>query len=135
MVFFCAGKIIIQGINIIGKANQYKYSNSAVAATLNGVFQREGKNYIVIGPTELWPDINPKVNVVINDNVRSENMEGLEDLINKVDFIILNGDYLTYKWEARFKNMYPAIRLEKVAEVGNSENNWYFLKIFKPVLP
>ena len=87
------------------------------------------------GPTELWPYINPNVNVVINDNVRSKNMETLADMIGKVDFIILNRDYQGYNWEGRFKKMYPAIRLEKSAEVGNPEGSWYYLKILKPVLP
>ncbi len=132
LVIFCAAVKVGQGANQIRKGIQYKYSNPAVITTLNNVLV-EKKNYVIIGPTEVWPYINPKANVVINDNARAKGMEALRGIINEFDFIVLDSDYEGYNWEARFKERYPLIRLEKIAEVGTLENGSYHLKILKPI--
>lgn len=120
--FALAGKIIAQGI-------ESGYSNASVASVMDRVFDLD-KSYVVIGPTEVWPYVNPKVNVVIVD-ARSAKMDSLVDVVQRTDLVILNREYNGYFWESRFREYYPSIRLQSVASVADANTGPDFLKVVK----
>lgn len=131
-VLLSAGIKVARGLNIMQKSMQNEYSNTAVFNVINDVFKPKDKDYIVIGPTELWPYFNPKSNVVIIE--ARKRSRSLSDYIETVDFIILNNDYEHYDFENRFRNTYPHVKLKTIAKVGNLKSGWHFVKIIKPSL-
>jgi hypothetical protein len=132
LVFISAGIKVAQAGKIIIKGIHTGYNNMALVNAIDNVFN-EDKNYIIVGPTELWPYIKSKTNVTIIDTTRSKNIEVLTDYLKKIDYIIINNDYEAYNWERRFRERYPDIGLKTVAEVGNTKGGWHFVKIIKPV--
>jgi hypothetical protein len=134
LVFFSAGVKILQGANIIRKGIEAGYNEVAVVSVFNNLFKSENGHYIIIGPTELWPYFDANRNVVIFDDSRSRNMDRLNRFLPKIDFIVLNRDYQSYQWERRFHNQYPEVQMKIIAEIGEPEGNWHYLRIIKPIL-
>ncbi|GAX63007.1 hypothetical protein SCALIN_C46_0011 [Candidatus Scalindua japonica] len=109
-----------------------KYSESAVIELMDEIFKNKEKHYTVVGPTELWPYINPDVNVTIIDTIRG-NRWAKSDFNGEIDYVILNNDFAIYDWESNLRLKYPNIVLKTVGEVGNAETDWFFVKVMKPV--
>lgn len=78
--------------------------------------------------------MNANRNVVIFDDSRSKNIDRLNSFLPKIDFIVLNRDYQSYQWERRFLNQYPEVQMKIVAEIGEPEGSWHYLRIIKPIL-
>lgn len=133
LVFLSATIKVAQGTRIIIKAVQNGYSNAAVVDTMNNVFSSKSKSYVIICPTELWPYINPKMNVVIYDHARKGIKDNAALFLATIDFIILNDDYHD-DWEREFRKRYPVIELKAISEVGNAKSGSSFVKIIKPQL-
>lgn len=133
-VIFSSGVKLAHGINVMRKGILNGYTNNSVIKIMKHVFNDEGRSYNVIGPTELWPYINQKTNIIIIDRRSTSGIEDVKNHLGEVDFIIINNDYQGYNWEERFRKRYTNIELETIAKVGKTNSGWHFVKIFRPHL-
>ncbi|MFC1815033.1 hypothetical protein ACFL0M_03615 [Thermodesulfobacteriota bacterium] len=132
LVLLSAGIKFAQSGRIITRCIRIGYSNMDAVKFINNIFKPKNKGFVVVGPTELWPYFNPETNIVIIDIRRRP--EAYSKFMDRVDFIILNKDYLSYNWENRFRDSYPDIKLKTIAEIGEKNVSSPFLKIIKPSL-
>lgn len=133
-VIFSSGIKIAQGINIMRKGILNGYTNNSVIKVMKHVFNDEEKSYNIIGPTELWPYINQKTNIIIIDKRSTREIEELKNHLGEIDYIIINNDYQGFNWEEEFRKRYINVELETIAKVGKTNSGWYFVKILKPHL-
>jgi hypothetical protein len=118
-----AGKIFING-----KRN--KYNISKISKLFEDIFEKDGKKYLVLGPTEIWPFINSERNVLIIDETRSgKSFEIIERIVHSIDYVIINKDYSGYQWEDRFMNYFGNFVLIQCGNVGNQNNRINVYKI------
>lgn len=133
-VILSSGFKLAQGIDVMRKGVLNGYTNNSVVEIMRHVFSDQDRNYNVIGPTELWPYINQKMNVTIIDRRSRREIEDLKNYLDNIDLIILNNDYQGFNWEELFRKRYPDIELETIAEVGKINSGWHYLKILRPHL-
>jgi hypothetical protein len=131
IVLASTGIRFAQGIKVAAKGIKNGYSNAALTEAIGGVFKPGGKNYVLFGPTELWPYFDPRSNVLMVDFRYKWSMSRLSDGIKSVDYIIVEKSYLELDWENNFLSRYPGIKLSTVCNVGNPNSGWYFLKVIK----
>jgi hypothetical protein len=132
LAFLSAGSQVGRAGRIVMKSTQNGFSNGAFIDLMKSVFN-EDRKYLVVGPTELWPYINPKTNVTIFD-AKIGKMNELSRYMRKIDYFILDKDYKGYDWENRFREKYPNVALQTVAEIGKEDSGWPFVKVIKPVV-
>ena len=119
-----AAKIVIAG-------ERSGYNISSIRKTFTELIDRDNQVYLVVGPTELWPFIDPEKNVLILDKTRSRNIfKILKPIINRVDYVVINSDYAGYKWKERFLNSFPDFQLNQIRHVGNTKK---FITIYQIV--
>ena len=116
---------------IVMKCTQSGFNNRAVVDLMKEIFNAD-KTFLVVGPTEIWSYINSETNVTIFD-AKIQKLNDLSLYINQIDYFILNKDYKGYDWEKRFREKYPAVALEIVAEIGDENSGWPFVKVMRPV--
>ncbi len=134
IVLVSSGMRTAHGAKVILMSVRNGYSNPALEQVINRVFPSDSKQYLVIGGSELWPYIHEKKNVILVDARTKGRIGGLADIVEGVDFVILNEDFAEYGWEKNFSEAYPNIKLKPIAQVGNPENGWKFIKILKPLV-
>jgi len=127
-----AGAQISFAGRIVMKCTPSGFSNRAVVDLMQSIFNDNRKNYLVVGPTEIWPYINSRTNVAIFD-AKMQKLDEIYRYMNKIDYFILNKDYRGYDWENRFREKYPTVALATVAEIGDENSGWPFMKVMKPV--
>jgi hypothetical protein len=128
LVFFAS----LSSIAVAGKTffNGQKsgYNIVAVSKSFENIFRERDQEYIILGPTEIWPFINNDRNVLIIDNTRDpkKNLPKLQPIINSLDYIVINKNYTEYGWEQEFLRHYPGYDFEQVKHVGGQKE---FIKI------
>lgn len=131
LVFLSVGSQMGYAGRMVMKCTQSGFSNGAVVDLMKSVFN-EDRKYLVVGPTELWPYIDQKTNVTIFD-AKLGKMDELSRYMKRIDCFFVDKDYKGYKWEQRFREKYPDVALQTVAEIGNENSGWPFVKVLKPV--
>jgi hypothetical protein len=131
LTVFSAGVQTAFAVRVMVKCAENGLSNSAFIDLMKHIFH-EDKHYLVVGPTEIWPYINPKINVTIFD-AKIGKLDEISGHLNQIDYLIITKDYKGYDWEERFREKYPTVALVTVAEIGDENSGWPFLKVLKPV--
>ena len=132
LVVLSAGSQAVSTGRIVMKCTQTGFSNQAVIDLMKNVFSEE-KPYLVVGSAALWPYINPKTDVTIFD-AKIGKMDDLSRYMTKIDYFFLDKDYKDYEWKKHFREKYPDVALETVAEIGKEDSGWPFVKVMKPVV-
>lgn len=98
------------------------YNIASVEEFIGEIVDSEDHKYLIVGPTELWPFVGPKRNVLFLDHTRSRDIhEGLTPVIGRIDYVILNGDYAAFRWKERFLGAFPDLRLKRIRHLGGSK--------------
>jgi len=132
LVVLSAASQAVRAGRIIVKSTQTGFSNQAVVDLMRNIFN-EKKQYLVVGPASLWPYIDPQVNVTIFD-AKIGKMDDLSRYMERIDYFLKDKDYKGYKWEKHFRERYPDVILQTVAEIGKEDSGWPFVKVMRPVL-
>ena len=115
-----AGKIIVKG-------HKSGYNIAAVAKSFEDIFYSNHKEYLIVGPTEIWPFIKEDRDVLIIDTTRNQkDLPKIKSIIDSVDYIVINRDYTGYGWEQAFLRYYPGYYFDPVSQVGGQNE---FIKI------
>ena len=116
-----AGKIAVEGRNS-------GYNIRSLSSYFEKVFDDQGRDYLVVGPTEVWPFLPKGINITILDTTRSgHDFSPLEPLVESVDYVLINKDYQSYNWEKRFLKHFPDYALKKAFFIGSKES---FMQIY-----
>ncbi|HOP47955.1 MAG TPA: hypothetical protein PK874_09850 [Desulfobacteraceae bacterium] len=132
LVVLSAASHAVRAGRIIAKSTQTGFSNQAVLDLMRNIFN-EKKQYLVVGPASLWPYIDPKVNVTIFD-AKIGKMDDLSRYMERIDYFFKDKDYKGYEWEKYFRERYPDVILQTVAEIGQEDSGWPFVKVMRPAL-
>jgi len=132
LILLSAGAQIGFATRVVMKCTQNGLNNRAVVDLMKEIFNAD-KTFLVVGPTEIWPYINSRTNVTIFD-AKIAKLDDLSRYMKEIDYFILNKDYKGYDWENRFREKYPDVPLKTVAEIGDENSGWPFLKVMKPVV-
>jgi hypothetical protein len=117
-----AGKIAVEGRNS-------GYNIRSLSSYFEKVFDDQDRDYLVVGPTEVWPFIPKGINITILDTTRSgHDFSSLDPFVDSVDYVLINKDYQFYNWEKRFLKHFPDYFLKKAFFIGNTES---FIQIYK----
>ncbi len=128
IILNCGSSIALAG-KIYYKANKAGYNIKMIDERVNSILPYKNWQYIIIGPTEIWPFINGNRDVLIIDTARTgKAFEKLSPVIHSVDYVILNEDYADYRWEEKFHQFFPNVMLEKVCSIGDDSK---FLRIYR----
>lgn len=114
----------------------YRYSHLAglsgshVASLLEGVAE-PGRQSLIVGPAEIWPYLPDGVDVTIDDD-RMGMFDFHSEFARRVDYVVLNADYLAYQWRDRFHSQFPDLDLQEVRYLGDRDGS-LFLGIYRVV--
>ena len=129
LVCFASFASIALAWKISFEGKNFGYNIVKVRDSFEELIKNNDREYLIVGPTEIWPFIEEDKNVLIVDKTRSgKDFQILEPVIDSVDYIIINNDYRGCKWMETFLGYFRNLSLKEVFSIGGEDE---FINVFK----
>ncbi len=107
LVWFTSLQSIIMAGQLALQGEKGGYNISIATKCFDEIINNNDKTYFIVGPTEIWPFIKEDKDVLIIDIRNGKQFAKIENIIESIDFIVINEDYAAWKFEETFLHYFP----------------------------
>ena len=128
IVWFSSFHSILIAGQLMLKGKRDGYNISMATKSFEEIISNKDHDYLLLGPTEIWPFIKQDKNVLIIDIRNGKQFKKVESIIDSVDYIVINEDYKAWKFEEAFLKYFPNYYLDTELNISGRD---VLLKISK----